>query len=267
MTAAAPAVDAGVPTSGPVITRDKFQMQPIRALKALRKLIADKEDTYQAFEVVRALTGNSITNNYRRMMQSEEGGRQAYLSVELEPILCDKAWVASFAPGTVGAAYREFIAARDLSAAGLADVSRTSQSEIDALHPLAWMGRRMRDTHDIWHILTGYNTDALGEGCVLAFSYAQTGNLGLALMAAAGSREFSRARTGLPFAQAVWQAYQNGRKAEWLPAQDYQALFAEPLEAARKRLKIARPTIYESIPAQYRDRFPDAVEAPLAEAA
>jgi ubiquinone biosynthesis protein COQ4 len=34
--------------------------------------------------------------------------------------------------------------------------------------------------HDIWHVLTGYRRDALGEACLVAFSYAQTRGLGWA---------------------------------------------------------------------------------------
>ena len=44
--------------------------------------------------------------------------------VELAPKLMDDAWLDSFAPGTVGAAYRDFVRSEQLSAEGLAEVSR-----------------------------------------------------------------------------------------------------------------------------------------------
>ena len=43
------------------------------------------------------------------------------------------------------------------------------------------------------------------------------------------------------------QAWRNGRRARWLPAQDYEALFAEPLETARTRLGIRSPDVYTGI--------------------
>jgi ubiquinone biosynthesis protein COQ4 len=105
--------------------------------------------------------------------------------------------------------------------------------------------------HDIWHILSGYHRDALGEACLVAFSYAQTRGLGWALIAFGAA---SRSRgTQHPTLKAIWQGYQRGKAAKWLLGEDYEALMAEPLEAARRRLGITPPTIYDSIPANVRD--------------
>jgi ubiquinone biosynthesis protein COQ4 len=239
--------------------RDAFRLQPIRALKAVRRLIADKEDTAQVFEIMRALTGNAIPRGYRRLLSTPEGGRIAYERDEFAARLSDKAWLAGFGPGTVGAAYRDFIAPRGLSAEGLAEESRKiPDADIDAPHPLAWYGRRLRDVHDVWHVLTGYGTDALGEVCVVAFSYAQTRSLGFAAIALAGAREFGRLKDGNPYGAAVREAWLNGRAAAWLPAVDYPALFAMSLDDARERLAIKPNRLYRSIPSERRDKLPTA---------
>ncbi|MBV9330225.1 MAG: ubiquinone biosynthesis protein, partial [Alphaproteobacteria bacterium] len=120
-------------------------------------------------------------------------------------------------------------------------------------HPIAWFARRGRDVHDIWHVLTGYGTDALGEACVVAFTYAQTENRGLGFLAAAAAFELQRSAWGTAFARAVIQGWRNGRAAKWLMPLDYEALLAEPLEAARERLSIRRPTVYESVPLALRN--------------
>ncbi|WP_269716891.1 Coq4 family protein [Caulobacter sp. NIBR2454] len=226
-------------------------MQPLRALQAMRRLIADKEDTQQVFEIMRALSGKTIPRGYRRLLSTPKGGYIAYQREEFADRLSDQAWLNSFGPGTVGAAYRDFIAPRGLSAEGLADESRkVADNDVDAAHPYAWFGRRVRDVHDVWHVLTGYGTDGMGEVCVVAFSYAQSRSLGFAFIAAAGAREFEKLKLGHPYYRAAWQAYRNGRKAAWLAGEDYHALFAEDLEAARRRLNIAPPTLYLSIPAE-----------------
>ncbi|MDB5454521.1 MAG: putative uncharacterized protein involved in ubiquinone biosynthesis [Caulobacter sp.] len=238
--------------------RDAFQLQPVRALRAVRRLIADKEDTAQVFEIMRALSGDAIPRGYRRLLSTPEGGVIAYERDEFADRLSDPAWLAEFGPGTVGAAYRAFVAPRGLTAEGLAQESRkVAESDVDAAHPLAWYARRMRDVHDVWHVLTGYQTDALGEVCVVAFSYAQTRSLGFAAIAIAGARQFSKARNGQPYLKAVREAWRHGRQAAWLPAVDYPALFAEPLEAARARLGVRPNAIYQSIPPEKRDRLPD----------
>jgi ubiquinone biosynthesis protein COQ4 len=235
--------------------RRTFRRQPLRALRALRRLLHDKEDTVAVFDLMRSLSGRSVPNGYNRLLRSVEGGRIAYQREEFAERLSDPAWLASFGPGTVGAAYRAFIAPRGLSAEGLAEESRkVPDSEIDAAHPYAWYGRRMRDVHDVWHVLTGYGTDGLGEACLVAFSYQQTKSLGFAVIANAAKREIRKAHTGYPHAEAIAEGFRNGKQAAWLPAVDYPALFAEDLESARRRLGIARPVIYESIPPEARDR-------------
>jgi ubiquinone biosynthesis protein COQ4 len=239
--------------------RDAFNMQPLRAFRAVRRLIADKEDTAQVFEIMRALSGRAIPKGYRRLLSTPEGGRIAYERDEFAERLSDPAWLARFDPGTVGAAYRAFIAPRGLSAEGLAEKSRkVPEADVDAAHPLAWYARRMRDVHDVWHVLTGYGTDALGEVCVVAFSYAQTRSLGFAVIALAGARQLKKAGTGQPYGQAVREAWRNGRAAAWLPAVDYPALFAMPLDEARRALKVAPNSAYAAIPSKYRDRFVEA---------
>ncbi len=48
------------------------------------------------------------------------------------------------------------------------------------------------------------------------------------------------------FARSVIEGYRRGRKAAWLPGEDYEALLHEPLEAARKRLGIAEAPAYKA---------------------
>lgn len=249
------AFDSAPATVRPDVRQNAFRMQPLRAARALRKLIADKEDTSQVFEIMRALSGGSVPKGYRRLLSTPHGGRIAYEREEFCERLSDTAWLNTFGPGTVGEAYRKFIAPRGLSAEGLAEESRkTAEGDVDARHPLAWYGRRMRDVHDVWHVLTGYGTDGLGEACVVAFSYQQTRSLGFALIAFAGAHQYEKIGNGQPYRKAVMEAWRNGKKAAWLPEVDYPALFAENLEDARKRLNITPPAIYQSIPEDCRDR-------------
>lgn len=244
------------PSQGGAQRLPKPSLQWGAAFKALRRLFADKEDTAQVFEIMRALNGGSSAWGYQRLLETPEGGRLAYERVELEARLMDDAWLDSFAPGTVGQVYRDFIRSENLSAEGLAKVSRTGAQPVEQRHPYAWFGRRTRDVHDIWHVLTGYHRDGLGEACLVAFSYAQTRGLGWAFIAVGAALR----RRGAQYAyrKAIWQGYQRGRRAAWLLAEDYERLLAEPLEAARRRLNLTPPTIYDSIPAAARDPEPAA---------
>ena len=214
------------------------------AFDAIRILMADGDDTTQVFRIMRALNVGNAPLNYARLIATSEGGRLACEQVELAERFSDPAFVAKFAPGTVGAAYRTFLETTGYSADGLVEVSKVI-SEDQVQHPYAWFGRRVRDTHDIWHVLTGYKADeSLGEACLVAFSYAQVGGLGWAFIGGAAALKSLSVTRGTLFARAVWEGYHNGRRAKWISGEDYEALLAEPIDAARARLGIATPVAY-----------------------
>lgn len=215
------------------------------AFRALRRLLADGDDTHQVFLIMRALNGTATLKGYHRLLGWPGGGRIAYRRPELAERLSDPAYVASFAPGSVGAAYRDWLAETGYTAAGLAEISLGGVERLAEEHPYAWFGRRTRDLHDSWHVLTGYKADeTLGEAALVGFSYAQTRGLGWAWIAI-GAALKSRSLTGnWLFARAVWEGYRHGRRANWLLGEDYDVVLHEPLDAARDRLGIREPVAY-----------------------
>lgn len=215
------------------------------AFDAVGKLMANGDDTQQVFRIMRALNVGNAPENYARLIATEEGGRIAYDRVELAQRFSDPAFVASFAPGTVGAAYRNFLETTGYSADGLVEVSKLEGDPEAIDHPYAWMGRRIRDTHDIWHVITGYQADEpMGEAALVAFSFAQVGGLGWALIATAAALKSLRVARNKLFADAVWEGYRHGRAAKWLQGEDYLKLLHEPMDAARARLGIREPVAY-----------------------
>jgi ubiquinone biosynthesis protein COQ4 len=255
MTSAAPPVNASARVrqrAKPAGRRDYG-----RALKALGRLFADKEDTAQVFEIMRALNGGAGQKNYLRLLSTAEGGRLAYEHVELADLLMNRGWLASLPAGSVGAAYAAFTSAEQISAEGLIAESRkgVADGEVERAHPYAWFGRRIRDTHDVWHVLTGYGRDSLGEVCLVAFSYHQTRGLGWALIGLGGYLR-TGGRDGAPYRAAIREAWRRGKAAAWLPGEDYERLLAEPLEAARRRLGITPAVAYEAVPGEARNPPP-----------
>jgi ubiquinone biosynthesis protein COQ4 len=217
------------------------------AFVAVRKLLSDPNDTTQVFKIMRALNADTSAKNYRRLLTTPEGGRLAYQRLELVQRLTDRSWLNQFAPGTVGAAYRGFLDKTGYSADGLAAISIQNNGPAVAMmqHPYAWFSRRERDIHDIWHVLTGYQADdPLGELCLVAFSYAQTGGLGWGFIALMGTLKSLREKNGRLARRAVLEGYRNGKAAAWLLGEDIETLFAEPLDAARTRLNIPAPAAY-----------------------
>jgi len=233
------------------------------AFRAVHTLLADPKDTIQVFRIMAALNAGTAAKNYQRLIRTEQGGRVAYARVELVDLLTDRVWLAQFAPGTVGAAYRSFLERTGFSADGLAGISNEeNRRPPDLQHPYAWFGRRERDLHDIWHTLTGYRAeDPLGELCLVAFSYAQTGGLGWGFIGLMGALKSFGEPNGRAVRRAVWEGYRHGRAASWLHNEDIAALFAEPLETARARLNIARAVRYEEAEALIRSGASESIAA------
>lgn len=221
-------------------------------LSAGRKLIAEPKDTRQVFIIMQSMNGKSNANGYKKLLETKHGGEIAYRRNELAERLSDPAYRNQFSPGTVGHAYRTMIEATGYSADGLADISNLNGVEKDIEHPYEWYTRRIRDVHDIWHVLTGYSPDEpLDESCLVAFSFAQTKGPGwatIALLFMLKSLKLDGNKTEIT---AIWEAFRNGRKAAWLPGQDYDKLLSEPLEDARRRLNIQSPSAYKKIRKEY----------------
>lgn len=221
--------------------------RPLKAWRHMQQLIADKEDTEQVFHIIEALNGNAFERNFWAFTNSPDGAKQLSERTYLPPILDDHSWIRALPEGTVGRAYVEFMEREGLSAQGLVDESmkhQTKSREYD--DDMLWYGNRLRDTHDLFHVLTGYNRDALGEASLLAFTYSQNPGLGVIFISFMGCRTIAKhAPKGARVMDCFWEGKRHGAAAQKIIQQDIIALMHEPLEAARKRLGIEPPVVYQ----------------------
>jgi ubiquinone biosynthesis protein COQ4 len=220
------------------------RLQPLVAIKALSRLLQDPEQTEEVFVIIRALTGRSVLNAFNRFKQAEIG--QAILTEQrnLVSVLEDRDALGGMPQGSLGRAYLNFVEKEAITAAGLIEASNR---EMDFVDPdFERFANRMRDQHDLWHVLTGYGRDTFGEACLLAFTYAQTQNRGVGFIALAGMFKLTKA-LGPGVRSAMWQAYRAGKRAAWLPAEDWEARLREPLDTVRSRLNIPAPEQYRAV--------------------
>ena len=168
------------------------------ALRALRELIDNPEDTPRVFEIVRALGRSALRRGLRRFRTTEVGQRVLREREDLIETLRDRDTLAALRPGTLGRAYHDFIYGESLSADGL--VAASMHQGVQAYNfkdpDLRRFGERMRDQHDLWHTLTQYGRDPFGELCLLTFTYAQTRNRGVGLIVVVESEPPPSRRAG-----------------------------------------------------------------------
>jgi len=223
------------------------RIRPLAALGALRRLLKDKEDTTKVFIITSSLRGKSALRGARRLATTEQGCAVLSQNRSLLPVLCDRVALAAHPAGSFGRAYYDFVTRENISAEGLVEASLV-QAKFPAPTADEQLYReRIRDMHDLWHILTGYGRDPVGETCLVAFSFAQTKSPGLAAVALLGLIKVAQAVPGAPILAALLEGFRNGRAAAWLPGEDLEALMGEPLEALRARLGIAQPRRYREI--------------------
>lgn len=108
-------------------------------------------------------------------------------------------------------------------------------------HKLHYLRLRIHQTHDVWHMLTGFGTDPAGEVGLQGFYFAQFTN-GQAAMIAAGAilKSILRRRYGEleRFVEVFCEGFSNGRQAQSMLGVKWESLWQEPIEQLRARYNI-----------------------------
>lgn len=220
--------------------------RPLKLLHHFGKLIEDKEDTEQVFHIIEASKGRKSHQQAWDFIGSREGQRFLREGIDIPSMLDDHPRWADLPVNSVGKRYMAFMKREGLSAAGLVEEShKWAPPESRPEDLTEWYFNRLRDTHDLFHVLTGYGRDALGEAALLGFSYSQSYNKGILFIAYVGARLMKKVSgTKAPLYSAVREGQRLGREAAKLAHMDVEAVMREDISEARRRLKIGEPVIY-----------------------
>lgn len=138
--------------------RSPNRYRPLEALRALRALARDPDDTGQVFKIVQALSGDTQLRILRRLQASEIGRRVLHARKPLVEALVDRERLRTLPADTLGHAYLRFCERHGITADGLIAASR--EGDMSALsQDEQFVHARMRDMHDLIHVVTGYQTD------------------------------------------------------------------------------------------------------------
>jgi ubiquinone biosynthesis protein COQ4 len=103
----------------------------------------------------------------------------------------------------------------------------------------------MRDSHDLWHIVTGYGRDLVGEAALLAFTYQQTRNRGIGFIVFVAYIKAGRACP--EHRRLIRDGYLRSKRASWLPGADWESLLEEPLDVVRETLGVVPVEPYSAL--------------------
>ena len=93
---------------------------------------------------------------------------------------------------------------------------------------------RLRQTHDLWHVLTGYAPDVRGEILLQAFTYAQLRAPSALLIATLGTLRWAFTWRGQ--GRALREAFARGKRTGTLATFRWEDHWATPVEELRERL-------------------------------
>jgi len=199
------------------------------AVTALRDLLDDPEDTTRVFVLGLLVSRRSYPRFLARLTMDDRGARLLRERPTIDSSAIDFARLRALPASTLGGAYARYLDDKGLdpdlfqAPPGLPEVP-------------AYVSKRMRQVHDLWHVLTGYDTDVRGEVALQAFSFAQTDAPASLLITLGALLRFGlRDRSMLPLAL---DGYRRGRAAEFLPPLWLEEMWERPLDEVRRELGI-----------------------------
>ena len=156
--------------------------------------------------------------------------------------------------GTLGRAFAEHMIANQLDPAAL--------PSMPAHDRISFVRAHLYETHDIWHAVTGFQTDVAGELGLQAFYLAQfPARLGAAILAAGLLNTlFFRFDERDARMDEIAKGWVMGRRARPFFGVDWASRWNDPIESIRRELGIDLASLEGLVPPQ-RSTTPDALAA------
>lgn len=242
-----------------------------KAWHHFKNLVKDKENTAEVTPIFEALPWLGVYDAATAFLASERGQALRAKEPSLVAVLDDHVALRKLPAGSLAHVYCDFMEREGLSAQGLVDdLDKYRRPDQYFDDQVTWYFNRMRDTHDLLHILTGFGRDALGEQCVLAFTYSQQPALAHLFLGYAGAVEIAKRKTvPVPVFRAVREAQKMGKACPRLVELSITELLALPIEAVRAQLNISEPSYYRKAHTMWRAAGVDPYDlmAPVQQAA
>ncbi|MFO0746565.1 MAG: Coq4 family protein [Myxococcota bacterium] len=198
--------------------------------KALASILKDPEDTKQVFILFLVLHARRVPGFLARFMAEPGGAELMAERPAIDSHGVDFDALRKLPADTLGGAFARHLDDRGLSP----DIFQAPPGVPPAI---GYLAQRMRQSHDIWHVLTGYDTSVPGELALQAFTFAQTRMPGPALLAVTGALRWWPEERGV--FGLVARGYRRGKAARSLLAVRWEDLWAVPLATVRAELGIA----------------------------
>jgi ubiquinone biosynthesis protein COQ4 len=202
-----------------------------RALRALTRVMIHPEETDQVLVFSNLANAGQRSERLHRFFADARGQRLYDERRAIDSASIDLDVLAALPAGTLGHAYATFMRAHGLTP----DVFDGRPADVRD-DRAAFVIQRMRQTHDLWHVVTHAETDPAGEVALQAFTFAQMHAPSSGILAALGTLR------SLPYTREVVRdvrdMYRLGKHAEPLVLFPWEDHWASPLAEVRRLLKL-----------------------------
>lgn len=218
-----------------------------RGFRYLRQLLDDPDETSNAMDLVQALGTRDFERNFQRLTRAPGGRTLLAERPDLLQRLADRRALAALPEGSLGRACLDYFDQHGFDPGKLISLQHQVvarwEAEEGAPPPddmRSWYRDRALLLHDLFHVLSGYGADPIGEATLLAFTQGQLGGRVNRLLTAGASLEVLGAmgKGWLPYAFRAWR---RGRRAVWLHALRFEELLERPLAEVREIAGIEDP--------------------------
>ena len=203
-----------------------------RAIGALARVVADPERTEEVLVFSTYANAGTSRRRIERFYGNPDARRLYAEQRAIDSRTVDLDALAALPEGTLGHAYAHFLRSRGF----------TPEVFDEPPHEVAdprqrYAIQRLRQTHDLWHVVTGHDTDPAGEIALQAFTFAQIHAPSSLVLALVGTLRGLREKPELP--RDVAAAFLAGARAEKLATFPWEDHWATPLAEVRVLLGVA----------------------------
>lgn len=200
-----------------------------RAWRALARVVRNPEETDQVLEFSNYANAGSMSRRLDRFFADPNGARLYAEKRAIDSHTVDLDALAALPEGTLGHAYAEFLRSRGFTPE-VFDGPPPNVSDPRTSYVI----QRARQTHDLWHVVTGHDTNPAGEVALQAFTFGQLHAPSTFILSTVGTLRGLREQPSLP--REVLAAFRLGRRAEKLLTFPWEDHWATPLTTVRALL-------------------------------
>ena len=210
-------------------------------LRGLSALASGSGSLSQSYEAMFALAGPTVQREFERFAEDPVGARilAERPRRDLNALLADRESLTSMPQGSFADAYLRYLGENGMGAAN--DFLKAANLEENGQRfgwtaDQCWFVRRMSNSHDLFHVLSGYDRSIVGEIGINAYTAGQIPLLPLKFLLA--YLFLLKPSSPIAWPRFVWRSYQHGRRTPPLACVDFEAMLKRPLPEARRLIGV-----------------------------